>query len=143
MGGPYSTWSDPITLNDDGLVRAQGMAALETLQWGANDELVVQVLWVDHRLTPTVPTMSPATPDTFPHSANMLYDIFTKRIDGGGGLSENRRITEESSIVDLSFAGDYNDITAVEDVVFGAWTDRRHQTSIFALEDNVVGARFD
>jgi len=65
-------------------------------------------------------------------------------------------VTDKRSIVDFIFIGDYFDITTSGDrLVFGIWTDRRHQTSIgasldengdiaideAALEDNVFGAR--
>jgi hypothetical protein len=149
-GKPFSSWSAPVTLNDDGLVRAQGYPALETSQRGGKTAL--HVLWEDHRRSPEVPT----DPDRFGESSNLFYDVFTTSRRPGRGWSRNRRLTDKRSIVDFIFIGDYFDITTSGDrLVFGIWTDRRHQTSTGAsldengelvideavLEDNVFGAR--
>ena len=149
-GRPFSSWSAPVTLNDDGLVRAQGYPALETSQRGGKTGL--HVLWEDHRRSPEGPT----DPDRFGESSNLFYDIFATSYVPGRGWSRNKRVTDKRSIVDFIFIGDYFDITTSGDgLVFGIWTDRRHQTSIgasldengeivideAALEDNVFGAR--
>ena len=136
---PYNSWSTPVTLNDDGLVRAQGYAALETSQGDDDDDVSLHVIWEDHRLSSTVPIR-------FPFSSNLFFDMFytTKDDDDNGWWSPNIRITDASSINDWIFIGDYNDITVAgeddeDSLIFGIWTDRRHQTSIFAFEDNVFG----
>jgi hypothetical protein len=149
-GKPFSSWSAPVTLNDDGLVRAQGYPALETSQRGG--KTVLHVLWEDHRRSPEGPT----DPDRFGESSNLYYDIFATSYLPGRGWFRNRRVTDKRSIVDFIFIGDYFDITTSGGrLVFGIWTDRRHQTSIgasldengeivideAALEDNVFGAR--
>lgn len=72
----------------------------------------------------------------------MFYDIFRAQIDDGE-VSANERVTTESSLVDFIFLGDYNDLTISDSLVFGIWTDRRHQVSIFAFEDNTFGAEVD
>jgi hypothetical protein len=150
-GPPFGSWSAPVTLNDDGLVRAQGYPALETSQ-GDDGKTTLQVLWEDHRRSPAVP----ADPDRFGESSNLYYDIFTTSHRPGRGWSRNTRVTDKRSISDFLFIGDYFDITTSgEELVFGIWTDRRHQTSTgasvdengnivideAALEDNVFGAR--
>lgn len=121
MGTPYSAWSMPVTVNDDGMVRAQGYAALET-----QSDRRVNVIWEDHRLS---------------SSDNLYYDIFYASMEPGNPWSSNIRASDASSISDLIFVGDYNDLTATRQRIFGIWTDRRHQTSIFADEDNVFGSR--
>jgi len=150
-GTPYASWSAPVTLNDDGLVRAQGYPALETSQ-DKQGKTTLHVLWEDHRRSPEGPT----DPDRFGESSNLYYDIFTTSRRPGRGWTPNTRVTDKRSIVDFIFIGDYFDITTSGDqLVFGIWTDRRHQTSIgasldengnlvideAALEDNVFGAR--
>ena len=64
----YGFWPEPVavdlvqvkrgrlevTVNDDGMVRAQGYAALETQHGGKSSTL--HVIWEDHRLSPTVVT---------------------------------------------------------------------------------------
>ncbi len=57
LGPPYTAWTTPLTVNDDGLVRAQGYAALDTQH--ANH---VNVIWEDHRLSPNVPAVFPNSP---------------------------------------------------------------------------------
>jgi hypothetical protein len=132
-GPPYTSWSSPLTLNDDGLVRAQGYAALETQHGGQSSTL--HVIWEDHRLSPTVPVV-------FPDSSNLFYDIFSARKVPGQGVdwSRNFRVSDASSINDFLFIGDYNDLTATN-ILFGVWTDRRDKVSIFDLEDDVYGSR--
>jgi hypothetical protein len=150
-GPPFGSWSAPVTLNDDGLVRAQGYPALETSQ-GDDGKTTLHVLWEDHRRSPEVPADS----DRFGESSNLYYDIFTTSHKPGRGWSRNTRVTDKRSISDFLFIGDYFDITTSgEELVFGIRTDRRHQTSTgasvdengnivideAALEDNVFGAR--
>ena len=136
-GPPYASWSPPVTVNDDGLERAQGYAAL-TVQ-GSGE---LNVIWEDHRLSPSVPTSTPE--DCFVNgicnSPNLFYDIFSSRRKGSG-WSRNFRVSDASSINDFVFIGDYNDLASNDTTLFGIWTDRRHQTSTFALEDNVFGSR--
>jgi hypothetical protein len=147
---PFGSWSAPVTLNDDGLVRAQGYPALETAQDHGRTRL--RVLWEDHRRSPEGPT----DPARFGESSNLFYDVFTTSRRPGRGWSRNTRVTDKRSISDFLFIGDYFDLTTSgDDLAFGIWTDRRHQTSIgahldengnivideAALEDNVFGAR--
>ena len=131
-GAPYGagSWSAPETVNDDGLVRAQGYAAMETDGGGSSH---VHVIWEDHRLSPEVPAV-------FPNSSNLFYDIFySRKTPGNSGWRPNSRVTEASSINDFIFIGDYNDL-AISNKVFAIFTDRRHRTSIFEFEDNVFGS---
>ena len=140
-----------MTLNDDGLVRAQGYPALETAQ-DDHGRTRLRVPWEDHRRSPEGPT----DPARFGESSNLFYDIFTTSRRPGRGWSRNTRVTDKRSISDFLFIGDYFDLTTSgDDLAFGIWTDRRHQTSIgahldengnivideAALEDNVFGAR--
>jgi hypothetical protein len=132
-GPPYAagSWTAAETINDDGLERAQGYAALETAHGGQSSHL--HVIWEDHRLSPEVPI-------EFPNSPNLYFDIFySRRTPGQSGWRPNTRVTEQSSINDFIFIGDYNDLT-VGNFVFAIFTDRRHRTSIFDLEDNVFGS---
>lgn len=133
LGAPYGagSWSVPETVNDDGLVRAQGYAAMETDGGGSSH---VHVIWEDHRLSPSVPAV-------FPNSSNLFYDIFySRKTPGESGWRPNSRVTEASSINDFIFIGDYNDL-AISNKVFAIFTDRRHRTSIFQFEENVFGSQ--
>jgi hypothetical protein len=130
-GQPYNSWSAPLTINDDGLVRAQGWATLETQT--KNKLTTVYLIWEDHRLSPELPTV-------FPSSPNLYYDIFSaKKGFGSSGWFPNTRVSDVTSIVDFVFIGDYFDLTANDQLVFGIWTDRRDKTTIFDFEDDVFG----
>lgn len=131
-GLPYDTWSPPVTVNDDGLVRAQGYAALETQHGGQSSSL--HVVWEDHRLSPEVPT-------AFPNSSNLFYDQFySRKVPGEGvGWFTNFRVSDASSINDFIFIGDYIDLTA-NNKLMAIWTDRRDKASIFDFEDDAFGS---
>jgi hypothetical protein len=122
-GPSFTTWSSPVTVSDDASGKAQGFPALEIQHDGT-----LNVIWEDHRLSST---------------DNLYYDIFYSRKppDHGAVWSRNDRVTDVSSISDYIFKGDYIDLTSNSTLLFGVWTDRRHQTSIFELEDNVFGSR--
>lgn len=123
--GPFfTTWSAPVTVNDDATGTAQGFAALDA-QPGSG---TLHVIWEDHRLSST---------------DNLYYDIFyAQKVPGqGADWSTNFRVSDASSISDYVFAGDYMDLTSNSTLVFGVWTDRRHQTTKFADENNVFGSR--
>lgn len=128
VGAPYNAWSMPVTVSDDSTARAQGYAALETQR-----DRRINVIWEDHRLSPVIPAV-------FPNSSNLYYDMFYASMERGA-WSGNVRASDASSINDFVFIGDYNDLTATNQRIFGIWTDRRHQTSILASEDNVFGSR--
>lgn len=131
-GQPYNSWSAPLTINDDGLVRAQGWATLETQT--KNKLTTVYLIWEDHRLSPELPTV-------FPSSPNLYYDIFSaKKGLGSSGWFPNQRVSDMTSIVDFIFIGDYFDLAANDQFVFGIWTDRRDKTEIFDFEDDVFGS---
>jgi len=129
---PYNHWSAPITINDDGTVRAQGWATLETQT--KNRLTTVFLIWEDHRLSPEMPTL-------FPRSPNMFYDIFgAKKGFGNSSWFPNQRVSDLTSIVDFVFIGDYFDLAVNDQYVFGIWTDRRDKTDIFDFEDDVFGS---
>jgi hypothetical protein len=132
-GPPYDMWSSPVTINDDGLGRAQGYPAINTQHGGQSSHL--HAIWEDHRL-------SPALPIAFPNSPNLFYDIFyARKVPGQGvGWSTNFRVSDASSINDYVFIGDYNDLTATSSALFAIWTDRRDKLSIFDFEDDVYGS---
>lgn len=131
-GQPYNAWSAPLTVNDDGMVRAQGWATLETQT--KNKLTTVYLIWEDHRLSPELPT-------EFPNSPNLYYDIFgAKKGFGSSGWFTNTRVSDMTSISDFVFIGDYFDLAANDKFVFGIWTDRRDKTEIFDFEDDVFGS---
>lgn len=135
-GPPYNSWSTPVTVNDDGLDRTQGWPALETRV--VKKKVYVYLMWADFRLSPA----GPATP---PNPVELNYDIFfaVKRA-GSSHWSKNQRITDVSSLAEIgpygSFFGEYIDLAANSDMVYGVWTDRRDKTDTADLEDDIFGS---
>jgi hypothetical protein len=129
-GPPYTSWSRPITVNDDGTVSAQGFVALDV------KSAEPHATWVDHRLPleKVAESQCPFVPDV----ENLEYDIFSSTRQAGG-WSPNVRVTEQSSLSDYLFLGDYIDLSA--DARFTIWTDRRDKVSIFDPEDDIWGSR--
>ena len=127
---PYTSWSPPITVNDDGLVRAQGYPAI-----AAEEDGTVWVSFEDHRLSPSVPT-------AFPSSSNLFYDNFVARkVPGHNYFFDNLRASDTSSISQFIFIGDYTGIAAIPTTSYAVWTDRRNRTNIFDANNDVFGSR--
>jgi hypothetical protein len=140
-GPPYTSWTAPETVNDDGSGRAQGYAAL-VVQHGS----VLHAIWEDTRLGPDIPISDPSDCFTAPAgpclSPNVIYDIFcSRKTPGNSGWFTNFRVNELASTQDFIFTGDYTDLAANNTLLFGIWTDRRHQTNIFQGSDNIFGSR--
>jgi hypothetical protein len=140
---PYSSWSAPVTINDDASGRAQGFAALKMQRGGGSS--TIHVIWEDTRLSPDLAIPPPASCFTGPtptrncDSPNLFYDIFyAKHVPGRGvGWFDNFRLSDTSSIQDFTFSGDYIDLAANDRLLFGIWTDRRDQTSVFSPDDDI------
>jgi hypothetical protein len=129
-GAPYTSWSAPVTVNDDHTVSAQGFAALDVKSGKP------QATWMDTRLPLQLVAASqcPFAEDV----ENLEYDIFSSTRQGGG-WSRNVRVTDQASLTDFNFLGDYIDLTA--EIPYTIWTDRRDKLSIFDDEDDVWGSR--
>jgi hypothetical protein len=140
-GAPYTVWSPPETVSDDTTARSQGYAALAVEPDGH-----AHVIWEDTRRGPDVAISDPVDCFTTPagpcESPNMLYDIFySQKTPGEPGWFANFRVNDTPSLQDFVFTGDYTDLAANQNVLFGIWTDRRHSTSIFSGSDNTFGSR--
>jgi hypothetical protein len=138
--GPlYNFWSAPITVNDDGLERAQGFPAINTQHNGT-----VDVVWYDHRLSPTLSnsTQFQCFVQGICDSSNLHYDVFyARKVPGQSGFFDNFRVSDTSSIVQFDFIGDYIGLAANDTDLFAVWTDRRNRTSIFQTDNDVFGSR--
>lgn len=138
-GPPHTFWSDPITVNDDGLERAQGFPAINTQHDGT-----VDVVWYDHRLSPTLPNSTPfeCFVQGICNSSNLQYDVFyARKVLGQPGFFDNFRVSDTSSIVQFDFIGDYIGLAANDTDLFAVWTDRRNRISIFQTDNDVFGSR--
>ena len=128
-GPPYASWSTPTTVNDDNSGRAQGWATVGAAT--QDGQPVVYVMWEDHRT---------AALD------NESYDVFYSKKVGTGSWSANVKLTDAQSPSDFIFLGDYYHITVIktgrdDPFVYGVWTDRRFEPTIFDYNDDIWGAR--
>jgi hypothetical protein len=136
---PYTLWSAPITVNDDGTNSAQGYVAIDTQTLQTGQSATLHAVWMDSRLSPLMGA-APQCP-FFPDVENLFYDIFYSTKPPGEGWSANVRVTEQSSISDFGFLGDYIDLSTDNGSLFTVWTDRRDKLSIMDPEDDVWGSR--
>jgi hypothetical protein len=131
---PFAAWSDPVTVNDDGLVRAQGFASLVARRQVR--ETVVEVVWEDTRLAP----------DGSAATALSLYDVFHSRLEpgSGAGWSASTRVSDESSTQTQTSSAGRTSVTANRTgVVLAAWSDRRGVASTADLASNAYGSPID
>ncbi|WP_432261880.1 sialidase family protein [Cupriavidus sp. TMH.W2] len=127
---PYTVWSAPLTVNDDGLLRAQGFPAI-----AAREDGTVWLSWEDHRLSPAVAT-------AFPNSSNLFYDNFVARkAPGQNTFFTNLRASDRSSLSQKTFIGDYTGIAVNATTTYAVWTDRRNRTNILDSNNDVFGSR--
>jgi hypothetical protein len=136
---PYTLWSPPITVNDDGTVSAQGYVAIDTQSQQTGQSASVHAVWMDSRLSSSLGVPPQCAAD--PAIGNLFYDIFYSTKPPGEGWRENVRVTEQSSISDFNFLGDYIDLSTDNGSLFAIWTDRRDKLSIMDQEDDVWGSR--
>jgi hypothetical protein len=137
MGPPYTAWSLPVTVNDDG-TGAQGYVAIDTQSQQTGQGATLHAIWMDHRLPLSGLR---AAPQCRGDLENLEYDIFYSTKPPGEGWRANVRVTEMSSISDFLFLGDYNDLSTDNGSLYAVWTDRRDKLSIIDLEDDVWGSR--
>jgi hypothetical protein len=137
---PYTTWSAPITVNDDGTVSAQGFAAFDSQTEQTGKSGTLHATWLDARL-PAPAGATSQCPGFAVDVENLFYDIFYSTKPPGEGWSPNVRVTDASSISDFIFLGDYIDLSTDNGSLYTVWTDRRDKLSIFDLEDDVWGSR--
>ena len=135
---PYTAWSAPITVNDNGQ-GAQGMAALDTQTQGTGQSATLHAQWLDTRLSAGEGGPPQCAGD--PGAQNLHYDMFYSQKPYGQGWKPNVRMSDTSSVSDFMFLGDYTDLSVSNGSLFGVWTDRRRQVSIFNRQDDIWGSR--
>ncbi len=107
---PYSAWTAPITLNDDGPGHAQGFP---TVAVGRNG--TVYVAWEDHRAD----------------ASNLYYDIYAvQKARQDTAFSANVRVTDVSSLIyhdsNSDLMGQHIGMALTGTSPFLVWTDRRN-----------------
>jgi hypothetical protein len=134
---PYTSWSLPADVNDDGLGRAQGFASLATRRHGHTT--IVEAVWEDTRLAPdSVPGLTASQARLF------LYDVFHARLTPALGpeWSANRRVSDVSSVQNAANTNDRTALTSNDSgLVFAVWSDRRSKTGPTDRGDDLVGSR--
>jgi hypothetical protein len=120
-----STWSAPLTVNDD------GGGSFQFNQWLAVDPVngAVDLSWNDSR-------------NDLTNASTDVY--FAQSTNGGAGISPNVKVTSASTNETVTGAdlgnqyGDYEGIDASGGVVHPIWTDRR--ASVAALDEEAFTA---
>ena len=128
-GPPYTTWSDPVMVNDGGFRRNQLTPSLALQRCGTT--AVLHLIWSDTRLSPA------ASPERY-------EDIFYSRkvAKAGEAWSKNVRISNVSSLADNSsyYVKKEPDLTVSAGRLFAVWTDRRDKTDPNDHETDVYGS---
>src|SRR5205823_12206377 len=84
---PYTTWSAPVTVNDDASGSAQGYVALDTQTQGTGNSANLHAVWEDHRLS--AGEGGPSQCPFFPDVTNLHYDEFYSQKPPGEGWKPN------------------------------------------------------
>jgi len=85
------------------------------------------LFYYDAKNSPTSCTSSPPPTGTKCY-ANLMYDIYMRTSNNGGSsFSSDTRITDQSSMVQVDFVGDYFDSTATSRKAWVIWVDRADQ----------------
>ena len=135
-GPPYTDWSEPVTVNDDGLDRSQGFPSLATRRQGRAS--LVEVAWEDTRFAPD------SAPGLTELQAGVSrYDVFHSRLvpASGMGWSTNRRVSDVSSVQNGASTNDRTALAASDTgFVFAVWSDRRFKTGPADSGDDIYGS---
>jgi hypothetical protein len=128
----YNIWSGKVAVGTGSL--AQGYASVVAQK--ANSQLlkpIIYVSYLDHQRSATLGASL----------KNAIYDVkYRKSTTGGPSFAAPVLVTEQSSLSDYRFIGDYIDSAAGSRRFHVIWTDRADKTSIFDYEDDVFTDRF-
>jgi hypothetical protein len=123
-------WTSRATLGAG--ARAQGYPAIVAQRTNTNLGLfsLVHVAYYDHFRSPLF-------------APNLIYDVVGRTsIVSGAGFLPPFRVTDQASLSDFSFIGDYLGLASSARRVHVVWTDRADKLSIFDLEDDVMADIF-
>jgi hypothetical protein len=132
-GPPYTTWSKPVTVNDDGAGRSQYNPSLTAQKCGAST--VLHLVWEDARLRPMADCYNQGS------SFDCYWDVlYARKIAKPGAVwSKNVRVSGKPSLT-----GDYvspsPDVAASQGRVVTVWTDRRDNTDVDDYETDVYAS---
>jgi hypothetical protein len=126
-GAPYTSWSAPVTVNDDRTASAQGVRRVGSEGGGLRP---VSQAACGLGGSPPPPRSGTESQCLFGTDLeNLEYDIFSST-QQGERWSPNVRVTDRSSLSDFSFTGDYIDLTAATGSPFAIWTDPTGYSSL-------------
>jgi hypothetical protein len=120
---PYTSFTTPITVNQDGLATAQGYAAIAAEKQGT-----VHITWEDHRVSPNLD--------------NSLYETYwARKLPGAVTFSKEQRVSDTPSLSSSLSIGDNTGVAVGKTILFTVWTDRRVDTSKDNFNNDVYGSR--
>jgi hypothetical protein len=128
LNPPYTTWSGRKTVGSG--ARAQGYATVVAQRSNLSTQSYIYIAYMDHyRSTSAAP--------------NLIYDVrYRRSINSGGTFAKPVKVTDNPSLSDFIFIGDYIDSAATMRRFHLVWTDRADKTSIFDFEDDIFADRF-
>jgi hypothetical protein len=126
VGLPSSSWLPMATVAGGSL--AQGFPTLATQVLPALPPTSLgyrlYLFYYDAKNSPT----TCAAPLVTKCYANILYDVYMRTSDNGGGsFTSDTRITDQSSLVNLDYVTSYLDATATSHSAWVIWPDRANQ----------------
>jgi hypothetical protein len=127
----YALWGGKVTLGSGSM--AQGWASVIAQKVNKQKAPIIWLAYMDHQGSAALGT----------GAKNLIYDVrYRKSITGGPAFAGSVLVTDQSSLSDYVFIGDYIDGAANSRRYHVIWTDRADKTSIFDYEDDVFADRY-
>ena len=112
---------------------AQGWATIVAQRVVSSNKPIIYIAYADHYKSAALGA----------GKQNLIYDVrYRKSIIGGGTFQAPVTVTDQSSLSDWSFIGDYFDSSTTSRRYHVIWTDRADKFSIFDYEDDIYADFF-
>jgi hypothetical protein len=129
---PYTTlWTARAAIGSGSM--AQGWATIVAQRVVSSNKPIIYVAYADHYKSAALGA----------GKQNLIYDVrYRKSIIGGGTFQAPVTVTDQSSLSDYSFIGDYFDSSTTSRRYHVIWTDRADKFSILDFEDDIYADFF-
>ena len=112
---------------------AQGWATVAAQRVVSSNKPIIYIAYADHYKSASLGA----------GKQNLIYDVrYRKSVIGGGTFQAPVTVTDQSSLSDWSFIGDYFDSSTTSRRYHVIWTDRADKFSIFDYEDDIYADFF-
>jgi len=129
---PYTTlWTARAAIGSGSM--AQGWATIVAQRVVSSNKPIIYVAYADHYKSAALGA----------GKQNLIYDVrYRKSIIGGGTFQAPVTVTDQSSLSDFLFIGDYFDSSTTSRRYHVIWTDRADKFSILDYEDDIYADFF-